>query len=795
MGRFERASQHRSQGQDESGNAMGLKLPEPALSPPILRRTNSGSLGHSEQIADDVPLLPHHGPEANQGNNNGFNMLSTSLQTGKIDRQIRRRDNILFGLSCICVGLSVFDMEWQWRVAGHGEALQSDVVSYLARGAIVLITLFSAAFIVEYHYFLMWSENESFVFNIKREQKRKFQRHQRELKRQHELEVEELGFDNSKGKEPEGNGGPSVRRRVNSYRRNSFDSDSLADETMQHLNPERVAELVEIAARLRYQAPTLASVFFNMKQEVMPELLLLLLMPLPGAQYFLPQWLDLLCSTCILLRLLTGLRVLRNYSHLYRIRNKIRQLKGYSQALSLKFNTWLTLKMLFYKHPIVLITGWIVYAGGVTGYGIYLFERRVQPELFGISEGIMISVVGMLTAWPGDPFDVYDPVTMGGRALAVVSCFLGVVLFALLVNLLNYRLRPNSVEESALEWSTFSGHMERLRDHSARIIQIAWRTYRFRMHGKYSYANQKRRKVIRKALKAELQQQINVVRGVRRKMASLPRAAAIESASRVHNYALGNRFESTGKTVLTPGPTSPTSPTGTEPGIPDKGKTPSRASLFGLGQARMIKRPDEQAPSNDDFPLNPTGRRDGYSVQIHEEIIHEEDSTSSECDGRKNPFEAFVTSAYDVQVDSESSYYDDFAAAPVHTTNPLNPTITGPRGQLPFDPGLNRSVFGMPSPAMHPFGVAGINGPGTSSIDEQVQSTPYMQMLIEGAVERAVAATEMKLLQAIQQDRLRGQQALVNEIGYTVEQAVEHAVEHVQDAASKSTNSDNDVEV
>jgi hypothetical protein len=86
--------------------------------------------------------------------------------------------------------------------------------------------------------------------------------------------------------------------------------------------------------------------------------------------------------------------------------------------------------------------------------------------------------------WGSDTFAVYNPMTWPGRFFALLGVFLGVFLFALLIDFVHSRMQPTTFQRVALEWVTLTNLMDHERDAAAKFIQIVWRYHHWKKKAK-----------------------------------------------------------------------------------------------------------------------------------------------------------------------------------------------------------------------------------------------------------------------------------------------------------------------
>lgn len=98
--------------------------------------------------------------------------------------------------------------------------------------------------------------------------------------------------------------------------------------------------------------------------------------------------------------------------------------------------------------------------------------------------------------WGSDTYSVYNPMTWPARAFSLFGVFIGVFLFALLVDFVHSRMHPTTFQKVALQWVMLTNTIDYERNEAAKLIQIVWRYHAWRKKAKIqSVPKQARAKV------------------------------------------------------------------------------------------------------------------------------------------------------------------------------------------------------------------------------------------------------------------------------------------------------------
>ncbi|EGC32611.1 hypothetical protein DICPUDRAFT_57008 [Dictyostelium purpureum] len=206
------------------------------------------------------------------------------------------------------------------------------------------------------------------------------------------------------------------------------------------------------------------------------EILVCSLQPLPFISteytwYKDPKW-----GLFMWLRLYLFCRVLRDYSPIYKLRQHIT--KQLVKDVSPKFNWVLSLKYIISVAPILTYLSFTLVVLSVTGQILYVFERE-KFSGFTFPVAFYISFLSMVTGWPTDTYDEYNPQTFIGRFSAIVSCVFGLLLLSFVIESFGRLTQATSHQRPVLNIVTLVEAQKKERDAAARLIQLVWRRWRW----------------------------------------------------------------------------------------------------------------------------------------------------------------------------------------------------------------------------------------------------------------------------------------------------------------------------
>jgi len=174
------------------------------------------------------------------------------------------------------------------------------------------------------------------------------------------------------------------------------------------------------------------------------------------------------------LRLYVLFKVMRDFSPIFRNRRTLMRIRAIASSNPI-FNSFLSLKVLFFLHPITFIVLWIGFLCAVLGYCIYIFEREAQPEEFSYRISVYLAFISMVTGWATDTYDEYNPETWGAKFFAISCVIFGLFLFALLIDYVHASMSLSEWQQIALHSIRRTFILEKLRTQAALLIQTAWR--------------------------------------------------------------------------------------------------------------------------------------------------------------------------------------------------------------------------------------------------------------------------------------------------------------------------------
>ncbi|KYQ99752.1 hypothetical protein DLAC_03695 [Tieghemostelium lacteum] len=217
------------------------------------------------------------------------------------------------------------------------------------------------------------------------------------------------------------------------------------------------------------KSTTLAPLFWG-------EMIVCLAQPLPFVSGDNSWWKDPKWGLLMWLRLYMIARLIRDFSTIYNIRATI--IRRFKNEIPPKFNWSLSFKSILFKNPLssCLLLSLAVLL--ITSHIIYVFEREANAN-FTFAISFYISFLSMATGWPTDTYDEYNPSTFFGRVGAIMSCVLGLLLLAVLVENFSRLMQANSHQKPLLNHITLLELQEKEKESAARLIQTVWKRWKW----------------------------------------------------------------------------------------------------------------------------------------------------------------------------------------------------------------------------------------------------------------------------------------------------------------------------
>jgi len=160
----------------------------------------------------------------------------------------------------------------------------------------------------------------------------------------------------------------------------------------------------------------------------------------------------------------------------------------------------LSLRLIFYENPSLVLTVSIVLVMSYFGYALYIFEREEQPEAFTYWISLYVALTCMLTGWATDTYDIYNPVTWWGKATCIATLVVGLCLFYMLIDFIHQRMRATRFQESALQWVEKYNLEHKQRVLAAVLIQTAFRQHRWAKNN-FLYSSKNKNTAVQFAVK------------------------------------------------------------------------------------------------------------------------------------------------------------------------------------------------------------------------------------------------------------------------------------------------------
>eukprot|EP01121_Diplochlamys_sp_Union-15-3_P016154 TRINITY_DN5446_c0_g1_i2.p1 TRINITY_DN5446_c0_g1~~TRINITY_DN5446_c0_g1_i2.p1 ORF type:complete len:482 (-),score=62.98 TRINITY_DN5446_c0_g1_i2:76-1521(-) len=244
-----------------------------------------------------------------------------------------------------------------------------------------------------------------------------------------------------------------------------------------------------------------------------------ILVLIPHPPPFLPHPYDKI-GLLMFLRLYIGLKVLRDYSLIYKNRKRIAKLAGYEPSIEPGFNTYLSVKSYYNTHPVISFITVLLILSLTMGYCIHVLERETQPEAFDLEHSLYTALAMMLIGWPTDPNGFHSTQVYAATILAYILSTVGLSVVTLLMSyVLDVVFAPTSLQKAAVNWAKYSRVKRKSKNASATLIQLVYRYYRKKKRGKIN-------KVKEEAYKSELKDMVRKCKTLRWKKFKREQVAA-----------------------------------------------------------------------------------------------------------------------------------------------------------------------------------------------------------------------------------------------------------------------------
>ncbi|ELR23068.1 IQ calmodulinbinding motif domain containing protein [Acanthamoeba castellanii str. Neff] len=182
-----------------------------------------------------------------------------------------------------------------------------------------------------------------------------------------------------------------------------------------------------------------------------------------------------LAAMLTFLKLFVTMSVLRHFNPIYRNRHLIIRIPGSSLIEMPRFTTWFSTRTFYHQYPLTFSLSNIIAVVAITAYGMYIYEREVQPHVFDFKLCFVIATENLITGWPGDVFSQYTLESDGGKSFSVFASLGGLFFFALLINFLYIKLSPSSNDSHVVDWIARIKLEDKERHEAAKLIQLVWR--------------------------------------------------------------------------------------------------------------------------------------------------------------------------------------------------------------------------------------------------------------------------------------------------------------------------------
>ena len=232
------------------------------------------------------------------------------------------------------------------------------------------------------------------------------------------------------------------------------------------------------------------------------ELLIIILTPLPGLERL---WgLGDKTGLFMFARFYLVVRVVRDYSEVYRKRKQIIFSNAEYRRTLPQFGWQLTLRVLFYSSTIATLLIVTLTTTFIAAFCIWVVEREYNAGLRNFWNTVYFTTITMTTIGYGD----YHPTQVWGRITAVLQGVIGILIVTIFSGVVINKLTPTEQQKYAVRFIREEGYVRQRFEAAVTILQVQWlwkhqKCSAFYRHNTIKKCIKKLRKLRRKLAKAE----------------------------------------------------------------------------------------------------------------------------------------------------------------------------------------------------------------------------------------------------------------------------------------------------
>ena len=173
------------------------------------------------------------------------------------------------------------------------------------------------------------------------------------------------------------------------------------------------------------------------------------------------------------LRFYLVLRILRDYSFMYRKRHDLLLHGRLSKDVATVFGWHLTLRSFVYDNAWVVVIVTAAYLLSIFAFSIWVVERESQPDIFNFFSSLYFTAITMTSVGYGDMVCV----TPVGRLLSATAAAAGIMVSSLVVSVVASSINPTEKQQKAIEASKLYKYSISERVAAITLLQTAWRLW------------------------------------------------------------------------------------------------------------------------------------------------------------------------------------------------------------------------------------------------------------------------------------------------------------------------------
>eukprot|EP00163_Fabomonas_tropica_P034220 TRINITY_DN937_c0_g1_i1.p1 TRINITY_DN937_c0_g1~~TRINITY_DN937_c0_g1_i1.p1 ORF type:complete len:508 (-),score=89.35 TRINITY_DN937_c0_g1_i1:249-1772(-) len=170
-------------------------------------------------------------------------------------------------------------------------------------------------------------------------------------------------------------------------------------------------------------------------------------------------------------RLYQCIRVLRDFSPIYRQRHLLLNDPQVKKTGAVDFNWLLAVKFVFLAHKWRFVTGAVLVTWSMMAYSIWIFEREVNRDVLSIDAALWLTTITMTTVGYGD----IHVKANWGRVFAGIAALTGITLTAMLTFAVMDSLSLTAQDTRVKNLYTRTRVVQQQRITAARYLQLWWK--------------------------------------------------------------------------------------------------------------------------------------------------------------------------------------------------------------------------------------------------------------------------------------------------------------------------------